>query len=1083
MTCQKNNQIESQNNRKYNGKLNLRAARLPVRLPLTATFFATLACSPGASQNPQPADQTLAIPDARKPLVPPNVFADAGSPYGSAAEGEPNVTVLATGLRAADKLAEDARAAGLTVEGSAILTLSGPASVLRNLEIAATESPLVMVDFAIDVQKEGTSTEADETVYYLAKEDFGLPEFWAAHPTMDGRGVTAGVIDDGVSLFHSGLRKTTTGERKIRTFRSASPELNIQMTDEDTLIGWQNREESSGSLFRKVWSGKLEEPTAIVTSTYVENVRDAFIDWNENGERDTMKVAVARLLDDSLMVCLDLNTDNVAQRDECFGEYSSTGSYRYWKEGSLRNLAAVFDEKSATLSITEGETSGDGHGEGVASVLAGHKIGGTFDGVAPGAQIVDYDLSTRTGDATTNAYTIGTFLRALDWMGTQGVDVANISYSLYFQSVAGQIFMQRALKEITNKHNMVVSFSAGNNGPGLASLNRRATYPPDTLVAGAYVGQKLYEYVHGVTGLPAEGRVVSYSSRGPGPFAAFGPTLISPLASLSHDAAGDGYRAFSGTSSASPALAGLATVLISALRQLELPVYADHVVHALRLSGEQLNGVPFVEQGYGLPKIEKALAVYQNMLKGQLPLRLEGRIKDAPAVDGGDAGGIFLKLSNLMAAQGREFTSRMTAILSRELNPEEQTNTLFPITLQYSAPWVTGPARSFLSTGTSDATFNIDQGAALEAFKTAKSTELFASINVILTETGELLWTIPVTLIHDSLLMTTQKTSATLGTEEVHRHHFSVPAGTRAVHIQAEQIQGSSNGLSLHVYDPTGIKIYSSYYKADVDVILPTPQAGWHQLALTKYKGGAEPAKVKARITPVALDLASTVLDLDSGSLHLANKGDVPTSGIIELRVPDRTVAAANVKLGNRDATASLNTVLTGTESRLSVSVASLAPTSYSYFDEYGHSCLLNLFDENDHSIARVDVRNKALVSLLPFAAQSASPDGFRHTVRRVELSCAVFESTGEESPPSLLRLNLGVRDTATAADARNLEEWSSLGGRLTFTAVPGQTSAKLPPLLVDSIRKSGAQQLEVRFRSLSQNSDEGVSIGVVDIL
>ena len=64
--------------------------------------------------------------------------------------------------------------------------------------------------------------------------------------------------------------------------------------------------------------------------------------------------------------------------------------------------------------------------------MAGHRIGGVFSGVAPGARILDYDLSQEVFDRKEGVYSIATFLKALDWMGQNGADVVNISYSLYF---------------------------------------------------------------------------------------------------------------------------------------------------------------------------------------------------------------------------------------------------------------------------------------------------------------------------------------------------------------------------------------------------------------------------------------------------------------------------------------------------------------------------------------------------------------------------------------------------------------------------------------------------------------------------
>ena len=180
--------------------------------------------------------------------------------------------------------------------------------------------------------------------------------------------------------------------------------------------------------------------------------------------------------------------------------------------------------------------------------------------------------------------------------------------------------MSQALEEIGRRYNCLIVFSAGNNGPGLGSLNRSAIYPTTTLRVGAFVGQELDAHVHGVTGLPEEGRVIYYSSRGPGARGGAGPDIISPLASLAHGDARAEFISFSGTSSAAPALAGFATVLRSIITQTNRQFDLDAFVFSIKYSGERIDGIPFVEQGYGLPKIENALKVYDSLLAGEFPL-------------------------------------------------------------------------------------------------------------------------------------------------------------------------------------------------------------------------------------------------------------------------------------------------------------------------------------------------------------------------------------------------------------------------------------------------------------------------------
>ena len=62
----------------------------------------------------------------------------------------------------------------------------------------------VKIDSIINVSSE------DAKVYALAKKEFGLPQFLKKYPTYDGRGVVAGVIDDGISPHHTECHKTTT---------------------------------------------------------------------------------------------------------------------------------------------------------------------------------------------------------------------------------------------------------------------------------------------------------------------------------------------------------------------------------------------------------------------------------------------------------------------------------------------------------------------------------------------------------------------------------------------------------------------------------------------------------------------------------------------------------------------------------------------------------------------------------------------------------------------------------------------------------------------------------------------------------
>src|SRR4029079_15323514 len=59
---------------------------------------------------------------------------------------------------------------------------------------------------------------------YMPTGDTGGAQFVAAHPTWDGRGVTVGIVDSGVTLDHPSLLTTSTGERKIVDWVTATSE-------------------------------------------------------------------------------------------------------------------------------------------------------------------------------------------------------------------------------------------------------------------------------------------------------------------------------------------------------------------------------------------------------------------------------------------------------------------------------------------------------------------------------------------------------------------------------------------------------------------------------------------------------------------------------------------------------------------------------------------------------------------------------------------------------------------------------------------------------------------------------------------
>lgn len=754
-----------------------------------------------------------------------------------------NTSVVVLGAEITPEFQEEVTKAGIKLEGQNVIRLTGSASDLNQLNIPVKDSLEYLTDEEIEVSRDQMG-KPDAGAIYLAKKEFGILDLWKTNPEADGRGVIVGVIDDGISPHQIGFQRTTTGARKFLAKTSQSTFSVYPLVDAEDGFTVEVKE---GMTF----GGKL--------------------DLNQDGTINNWKAKVSL---DGSRVCLDLNADDKFDDSECKGTFAKTGDYYLLPKKPTLAVMTEVDLVKKTLRVLQPEKDDDSHGEGVASVMAAHNSmgGANLDGVAPGAQIVDYDLSELTNKPVENEYTLGTFLLAIDWLGSQGAEVANVSYSLFFTNTATQAFMSKALAQIIEKHNIVISFSAGNNGPGLGSLNRRLMYPSSTLVAGAYVPKELDERVWGTTGLPEEGRVVYYSSRGPGAGGA-GPTLISPLSSLTHSSPNLGYRAFNGTSSASPALAGAATVLVSAIKQAGLKMNAATVVAALRLSGKQIANEPFVAQGYGLPQIPKALEIYKSLIAGQTYQNIAVSVSRG-GLDGTAAQGIFVKTSQ--ATNSIEtYRVLFTGELSTLAPSEATTNLLTPVDIEYTKG-IKGPKELWVAVSQSRIAVDVNAEEML-----GDANEAFGEIRIYSKANKSLLTVVPVTAVRDLRARSFLRQTLTVGSQEGARIHLNVPEGVKGVRVRTRVIEGESSFLNLGTFTPDYIRAEQIAFTREF--VMSTPKPGHYQVTMLMNGGTERSATVEFEMEEVNLKLNTEIASAEGGKINISNLAQSPLQGELVL--------------------------------------------------------------------------------------------------------------------------------------------------------------------------------------------------------
>ncbi|MFE5591339.1 S8 family peptidase [Streptomyces sp. NPDC056549] len=210
------------------------------------------------------------------------------------------------------------------------------------------------------------------------------------------------------------------------------------------------------------------------------------------------------------------------------------------------------DRIAESRSFVPGETVRDGHGHGthVASTIAGSGAGsgGKYRGVAPGAKLIVGKVLDDGGSGSESG-----IIEGMDWAAHSGAKV--VSMSLGGQEGAdGTDPMSLAVNELTAKTGVLFTIAAGNSGPGARTVGS-----PGAAAAALTVGA-----------VDSADVVADFSSRGPRGDGALKPEITAPGVRIVAARAagttmgtpvGDLYTTASGTSMATPHVAGAAAIL------------------------------------------------------------------------------------------------------------------------------------------------------------------------------------------------------------------------------------------------------------------------------------------------------------------------------------------------------------------------------------------------------------------------------------------------------------------------------------------------------------------------------------------
>ncbi len=489
---------------------------------------------------------------------------------------------------------------------------------------------------------------------YMPIGDTGASQFMAANPTWDGRGVTIGFLDTGMSLDNPSLLTTSTGERKIIDWVTATDPFN---DNDPTWVNMQSQVTAPNGTFTFTYvnstvvvnpgppptksfvSAQVTETfTAPAAGTYRVGIidehdarlggevgRDLNRDGNPGGSRGVFAVLWNTK---SNTVYVDTNQNNNFADDMAMTDYKVNFDVNYF---GVDNPATPVAERMPFVVQTDGKNKvvnigivSGAHGSHTAGIAAGNSLfGGAMSGAAPGAKLVSVRTCLFIVGCTSTALVEGMIYAAKQ----SNVDVINMSIGGLPALNDGNNARARLYNRLIEQYNVQMFISAGNDGPGMNTIGDPSVA---TLVmsVGAYITDDTYLADYGAQ-VYEQDNLHLFSSRGPREDGGFKPDIVAPGAAISTTplwqaggpvagtyALPPGYSLFNGTSMAAPQAAGAAALLVSAAKQAGVQHQPAQIRQALRSSARYLAGrYQAYEQGNGLIDVGAAWDLLTTNIK------------------------------------------------------------------------------------------------------------------------------------------------------------------------------------------------------------------------------------------------------------------------------------------------------------------------------------------------------------------------------------------------------------------------------------------------------------------------------------